>query len=175
MADLLINIDDIKQYRAVSLDQKRCDPFIVEVQENDLRPVLNDALYRDFTEKVFSTGDPMYANYQTLLNGGSYLINGVTINYPGIKPMLCYFALSRIVMNNQINVTMYGVVQKNIDQSSPVEAGALKLMVTELRSVALSYQSRLEMFLQNNIATYPLYNSMAINQSTRTGLNFFCG
>jgi len=160
MPSLLITIDDIKQFRAVSLDQKRAEPYILEAMENDLRPVLNDALYRDFTQKVFSGLDPDYAKYQNLLNGTTYTVNGNTLNYPGVKAMLVYYSLSRIVLNNQINVTSYGVVQKTLDQSQPVEAGMLKMMVTELRSIAISYQNRVADFLENNKSTYPLYGAM---------------
>lgn len=174
MANLLINIEHIKKYRSVSLGEKRCDPFILEAQENDIRPILNDALYFDFTEKVFSTSDPMYNDYQILLNGGTYTVNNYTLSFPGIEPMLCYFALSRIVLNNQINITQYGVVQKNVDESTPIDTNSLKLLVTELRSVAIGYQGRVVDFLENKKSTYPLYNALQVStESNRTGLSFF--
>lgn len=173
MADLLITVDDIKQYRPVSLDQKRCDPFILEAQENDLRTILNDALYLDFVEKVFDTSDAMYSHYQNLLLGCNYNLNGKTINFPGIKPMLCYYTLSRIITNNQINITAYGVVQKVIDESTPIDSATLKMLVTELRSVAISYQSRLVEFLENNKNIYQLYDDMPSTSNNDTGLNFF--
>ena len=175
MPDLLINIDDIKQFRPVSVEQKRADAYILEAQENDLRPVLNDALYRDFINKVFDSGSGDYAKYQELLNGTTYTINSQTVDFPGVKPMLCYFALARIVMNNQINITSYSIVQKNIDQSTPVENSTIKMLVTELRSVAISYQNRLQDFLREKQATYPLYNTLRTLDNNQTGLKFFKG
>ena len=168
MPSCLITLDDIREYRPVaSLDAKRVDTYIIEAQENDLRPVLNDALYKALNDS-FST-----VIYQELFNGKAYNYNGASIDFPGIKPMLVYFALSRIVINNQINITSYGVVQKTVNESQPVDNAGIKMLVTELRSVAISYQNRLIDFLEKNTATYPLYNSLSKGNSNLTGLKFF--
>lgn len=166
--NLLITIDDIREYRPVSmLDAKRVDPYILEAQENDLRPVLGDALYFDFLANIDTT------KYRDLLNGKTYTINSNSVDFPGIKPMLCYYSLARIVINNPLNITSYGVVQKTVNESQPVDSSTLGRLVTELRSVALSYQNRLKDFLSYNLTTYTLYNSRTTSETNSTGLNFF--
>lgn len=167
-SNLLITIDDIREYRPVSsLDAKRIDPYILEAQENDLRPVLGDALYFDFLTNIDTT------KYRDLLNGKNYIINSNYVEFPGIKPMLCYYSLARIVVNNPLNITSYGVVQKTVNESQPVDAAMLGKLVTELRSVALSYQNRLKDFLLNNMTTYTLYNSRTTSETNSTGFSFF--
>jgi hypothetical protein len=170
-SNLIISLADLQQYRPVGdLDNKRVDPYILEAQENDLRPILNDALYKDFVEKYSQATTP---NYSELLNGKSWTYCGQTVQFNGVKPMLCYYTLARIIANNQINIVPYGVVQKVVQQSQPVDAGTLKMQISELRSVAIRYQNDLILFLENNISSYPLYNKLATVNQNKTGLKFF--
>lgn len=150
-----------------NLDQSRVNTYIIEAQENDLRPVLGDALYKDFIDNQSLT------KYTELLRGKSYTVNGFAIDFPGVKPMLAYFTLARIVANNQMNITSYGIVQKTVNESQPVEQAGVKALVTELRSVAVSYQNRLIQFLKANTSTYPQYNQTLIAENNISGLNFF--
>ncbi len=164
----LITIEDIKEVRPVAqLDPKRVDPYITEAQENDLRPILGDALFYDFVTNSSNT------KYLDLLKGKVYTKGGYTISFPGVKPMICYFALARITHNNAINLTSYGVVQKEMNGSQPVDQRLIGAMVTELRDVANSYQSRLIDFLKYNETTYPLFNASSNKDEQEFGLNFF--
>lgn len=166
----LISQDDVTTFFAMAeIPQGRFDPHIIKAQDLDLRPVLNDALYYDFITKYNSTGDPMYAAYQTLLNGGAYTYSGQTIEYPGIKPMLCSFTLARFLPMNPINVTRYGVVNKVNPQSAPVDQSQIKYAVDSLRADAVKYQGDVIKFLSNNTATYPLYNTMPMEAPNRSG------
>ncbi len=164
----LVTIQDIQEIRPLAqLDVKRVDPYITEAQENDLRPVLGDALFYDFITNYAA------AKYRDLLNGKTYTKDGYSIFFPGVKPMLCYFALARITQNNAINLTSYGAVQKTVQGSEAVDARILGALVTELRDVANSYQSRVVEFLQNDPTTYPLYNATSSKSESSFGLNFF--
>lgn len=172
----LITKTDILTYRpTAALDDTRIKPFILEAQRLDLRPVLNDALYYDFVLKFDSTLDPMYASYQKLLVGDQYTYQALTIDYDGIKPMLCFFALARFVASNPFNITRMGVVVKSSDQSDPVDTTQLRTLVNDLRSVAIGYQNEVIKYLENNTSTFALYNTGgASNQAaTRTSFNFF--
>jgi hypothetical protein len=164
----LITIEDIKEIRPMAqLDVKRVDPYITEAQENDLRPILGDALFYDFVTNY------TVAKYRELLNGKTYTQNGYSIFFPGLKPMLCYFALARITQNNAINLTSYGIVQKEMNGSQPVDQRLIGALVTELRDVANSYQTRLIDFLNENASTYPLFNVSSNKDRQEFGLNFF--
>lgn len=157
---LLINQDDIKIYAPTAeLDGARIDPFILETQENNLKQVLNDAFYYDFMLRINSTTDPLYSAYQSLLNGNTYTVNARVISFPGIKPMIVYYALARFARNNPVHITRFGVVTKTVQQSEPVQAAVLNGYINEKNSVGLNYQNQVVKFLQYNPTIYPLYNT----------------
>ncbi len=175
MAEIyLITQADIVLHHPMStgIVQARFDPYILKAQELDLKPVLNDALYYDFLTKFSNTGDPMYALYHTLLNGGAFALNGVTINYPGIKPMLCAFVMARFLPANQNNVTRYGVTQKTTPQSEPVSASSITYLVNNLRAEAMAYQNQVEQYLLQKQTDYPLYGRYPSSVKQRTGVRF---
>ena len=155
------------------IPQGRFDMHILKAQDLDLKPVLNPALYYDFLTKFDSTGDPMYAAYQTLLNGGTYSYGGQTIEYVGIKPMLCAYTFVRFLPMNPINVTRYGVVNKVDPRSTPVPSDEIKYIVNNIKSDAAKYQNDVVQFLSNNTTTYPLYNTAVSDVKSTVGLNFF--
>ena len=164
----IITIQDIKEVRPLAqLDSQRVDPYITEAQENDLRPILGDALFYDFITNIETT------KYRELLNGKIYTKDGYSVFFLGVKPMLCYFALARIAQNNPINFTSYGMVQKTMQNSEPIDQRILGALVTELRDVANSYQTRLITFLKDNQTTYPLFDVSNGKDEAEFGLNFF--
>lgn len=171
---VLITIDDLKAIRPLAeLDGLRWEQYAVESQDQDLRPILGDGLYYDFMNEVFDTGDSMYAHYQSLLNGKSWTYNGQTVYFDGLKPMLCYFTLARLVQNNQVNITRYGVVSKVVPQSQPVDAQVIRHVVNELRSNAMTYKNQVDTFLLNNTSTYYLY--IGSQSAITTGFKMFKG
>jgi hypothetical protein len=164
----IITIQDIKEVRPLAqLDPQRVDPYITEAQENDLRPIMGDAFFYDLITNIETT------KYRELLKGKTYTKDGYTIFFPGLKPMLCYFALARIVQNNAVNITSFGITQKNIEGSQPVDQRLIGALVTELKDVANSYQTRLIDFVSENQTTYPLFNVSSGKDETEFGLNFF--
>jgi hypothetical protein len=176
ITNTLITPSEIKAYRPTAdIDDARITPFIIESQQNDLRPVLNDALYYDLLANFNDSAHAKYAVYQNLINGKSYVYNGNTIYFDGIKPMLAYYALSRFIINNPVNITRFGVVQKINPQSEPLSQGAIQAVVNDLRSTAMNYQLQLIKFLEENSADYPLYSSggASSNAATRSSFNFF--
>lgn len=176
ITDTLITPAQIKAYRPTAdLDDARVTPFILEAQQNDLRPVLNDVLYYDLMKKFTESADVMYTNYQNLINGVDYDYNGSTIHFSGIKPMLAYYTLARFIVNNPVNITRFGVVQKVNPQSEPLSAGVINSVVNDLRSTAMNYQNELVKFLETKSSVYTLYQTGGAdsNTGTRNSFNFF--
>jgi len=167
---VLITLDDVKALRPTAeLDGVRWEPFCLESQDLDLRPIMGDSLYYDFMTKFYSTGDPSYSIYQTLLNGLSYTYNGQTIYYDGLKPLVVYNTLARFVQNNPVNITRFGVVTKIVNQSQTVDPQVLRQVVNELKSNAKSYENQVRQYLDNNVTTYTMYKGadVARNNSFR--------
>lgn len=153
-----ISLNDLKALRPTAeLDGTRWEPFCLEAQDQDLRPILGDALYYDFMTKFFVTGDAMYTAYQNLLKGVAYTLNGKTVYFDGLKPMIGYFTLARFVQNNPIHITRFGVVTKTTNVSQSVDAQTLRQVVNELRSNAVTYKNQVDTYLLQNQTTYPLY------------------
>lgn len=166
---LLITINDIKEYSPMAeLSSIRVDSHIREAQMNDLKPFLGEPLYRDLITNTDTTAN------QELLKGKTYKgIEGYNIDYNGLIPILVYYSLARIVANNQINITSYGVVRKKVDESDAVDAASLRFYITEKRSIATRYQKEAHDFLVQNIATYPLWQFNKVSENIKTGLNIF--
>src|SRR5690349_3547506 len=155
---VIITLNDIKTLRPTAeLDGLRWEPFCTESQDQDLRPILGDGLYYDFMTKFYSTGDPMYSSYQNLLNGVAYTPNGQSVYFDGLKPMIGYFTLARLIQNNQLNITRYGVVTKVVAQSQPVDPQMIRQVVNEMRSNAMTYKNQVDTYLLQNQTTFTLY------------------
>jgi hypothetical protein len=151
---LLIDKTNIQEYKPISknINDSRINTFIQEAQLFDLRPFLGSALYKDFIDNVAD------ANYQTLLNGGPYTIDGETIDFIGVKAMLVYFSYSRIMYGQSINVTRYGITKKETDQSSEQKKENKESQAVAARSAAIGFQEETTLFLNENADTYPLWD-----------------
>lgn len=170
----LITLNDLKLLRPTAeLDGVRYEPYCLEAQDQDLRPILGDGLFYDLMNEFYDTGDDMYTAYQELINGKSYSYNGQTIYFDGIKPMLGYFTLARLVQNHSTHVTRFGVVQKVVTQSQPVDPQTIRQIVNELRSNAQTYINQTKQFLLHNQTTYTLY--IGSENSGNTSFRIFKG
>lgn len=155
---VIITLSDLKKLRPLAeLDGMRWEQFAVEAQDQELRPILGDGLYYDFMTKFYSTGDSMYSAYQNLLNGVAYTYNGQPIYYDGLIPMIAYFTLAKLVQNNPVNITRFGVVTKVVPQSQPTDVQVIRQVVNELKSCGITYKNQVDQYLLNNQTTYPLY------------------
>ena len=174
---LLLTVEDIAKYRPASegIPVERINPYIQEAQEIDLCTVIGQVLYTDFLAKFDQTGDPKYTAYQELLNGKSYTPAGSpgAIDYPGLVPMLSYFALARMYVNNPINFTRYGLTRKLNDQSESIDTAGINAAIAELRSIGISYQNKVVKLLQDNVTDYPLYSYNGSGTINVSGAKFF--
>ena len=170
----IITKADILVYRPTAvLDDDRIKPYILEAQNMDLKPVLNDVLFLDFM-KNYDNVDTAYDKYRDLLNGKEYTYEGQTIKCDGIKPMLCYYALARFIVNNPLNVTRMGIVVKATQQSEPADPAMIRAVVNDLKSIGVTYQHQIEKFLQYNTATYTLYPyGESSNSNRKSGFKIF--
>lgn len=171
---VIITLQDIQKLRPTAeLDGNRWETFAIEAQDQDLRPILGDGLYYDFMTKWYNTGDGMYTAYQELLNGKAYTYNGQSIYFDGLKPMVGYYTLARLIQNNQVNISRYSVVTKTTQQSQPTDAQVLRRVVNEMKSNATTYKNQVDKFLLQNITTYPLY--VGSDTGLKTSFRMFKG
>jgi hypothetical protein len=172
----LITKADIQTYRPTAqLDDARIKPYILEAQRMDLKPVLNEAFYYAFVNDFNSlTGLMTTPEYEFLLSGGTYTYNSQTIQFDGIRPMLCYYALKRFVVNNPVHITRMGITTKNTDQSDPTDLKTIQAIANELLSVAVGYQEQVIKYLENNTSIFTIWNTggASSNSARKTSFNF---
>lgn len=174
---LLITIENIKEFRPMSssIPQERITPYIQEAQQFDLKRLMGDPFYTDFMARFDNPADGKYAAYQALLKGTTYTINGNSVEYPGLIGYLSYMSLARFFNNNQINVTKYGLVSKDMDQSTQLDWKAIAAAVAEIRANALNLQVDIRQFLMAsvNAGVYPLFSFQDGSALQQTGVKFF--
>lgn len=155
----LIQTSDIKLIKPISdnIDSvERLEPYIIEAQDLDIRPFLGNPLFYDLVQGIVST--PQDSKYIDLLNGKSYTpSDGYTIFFDGLKISIAYFAYSRFITFQGINVTRFGVVQKVADYSTPITVEMIDRIAGNARSVGLSYLQQVEDYLDDNCETYALW------------------
>ena len=170
----LIDVEDIKRFRPLAeVDAARINPYILEAQSHDLRPILGDALYSDFM-KNFDNTNVLYDHYRDLLNGKEYTYQGYTVAYEGLREMLAYFTLHRFVVMNGIHFSRFGTVRKlNGEKSEPVSTEELRMVTSDLKSNGIRAASLVTKYLIYNSATYPLYPQGPVPNQNRLQVKWF--
>jgi len=160
---LLIGKPDILEtwWIGKNLDDGRINPHILRAQQSDLKPFLGDALYHDFVTNVV---DP---KYQELLNGVEYNLQGETIFFNGVKPLLAAWAYARVVGNNQVFTTRGGVTVKDTEESTQHPNTLVQQRDRDAQSEALRLQHEVYNYLNQNRTKYPLYGR-GIDQDSAT-------
>ena len=138
-------------------DEDRIEPIILEVQRTIIRPLLSDALYSDVVTN-FDNSDSQYNKYRELINGKNYTKNGYTVIFDGLKYCFSYHVLAALVVMNPLNFVRYGIVKKTNPNSEALTETEMQLAINALKTNAKIYQNNLVSFLEDNVATYPLYN-----------------
>jgi prephenate dehydratase len=72
--------------------------------------------------------------------------------------VLAYYAYARIIENQNIHVTRFGVVFKNnADVSERVDEKTLQRLILQTRNQARAYWDECQLFLNRKSASYPLW------------------
>lgn len=112
---LLINKTDIQSLKDISNHTRleRINEYINDAQLMDLCPLLGNDLYFDLLNNYTNT------NYQELLNGASFDVNGCTWTHGGLKQVLVEFTWGRYTNFGVNNDTAFGNVIKTNEFSTP--------------------------------------------------------
>jgi hypothetical protein len=155
---LLISLSDFTPYKAISANinaTKKLEPYILEAQEFDLRPLLGEELYNAIVEDFEAR--PSLPDYSDLFNGCEWTISGHTYKHEGLIPVLCYFAYARYKLNSNTEDTAFGTVTKRNNESDPASEKTINRQADQARSGAMSYFSRVQNYLNDNSVDYPLW------------------
>lgn len=152
---LLISATDLQQVKAIpaSVTYARISPYIIQAQWFDIRDQLGDVFFTDLVANYES--EP----YTTLLNGGSYIdSNSNTISFTGLNYAICYYAYAKFILNQQIAVTSFGVVQKTNEFSQVLDAKSLNLQANQNVMFGDAIMNDVKKYISNNLSLFPLWN-----------------
>lgn len=165
----LISLTDIQQNRAISqsVELSNINQFIEDAQIGDLRPLLGERMYYDLLNNQ--------SNYIDLLDQTNYTHDGVTYTSPGIKQVLSYYAYARYILHGSATDTPFGYVEKGYQDERQTDRIQRREMYKSTQQLAAQYWSQVEIYLNRNLDTYPLWaegctqgkRSFRINKITR--------
>ena len=153
---ILITVSDVATYREIDTKwpAARFAAFANDIQRKNLRGLLGDALYYAFMDDTRAAGI-----YKELLDGKTYSYEGNTIQYYGLKPVLCYWWLAIAARESDLFQSSWGAIQltnnpqQNFETSREKERLAAGYMET-----AQGYANDVIKFLSENSASYPLWD-----------------
>jgi hypothetical protein len=154
----LISRTDVKAVRDFSpnIENIRIDPYIREAHELYLANFLGADLYDEImTEKA---GNTLTAANLALIN--DYL-----------KTPLCFYAYARMIEAQPVNVTRFGVVRKETEFSENLSVGDLQKLADMARKAGAAYLDKARVFLNDNAADYPLWETDGTQKTGNWGVN----
>lgn len=138
------NVRDI----AANIDASRLHNFIREAENIDIRSAIGAELFRKLDNigpfRVVDgeiVGDyDLTTEEKNLLVGGYYTSScGCSEYFEGLLLALGYFAYARLVREQSLNVTAYGVVVKEGELSSPADTRAIAAAALNAQNIAEAY------------------------------------
>ena len=169
----IITLADIRAVRPVSasLDPDYIDPYIVEAQEQELKPLLGNAFFLEFVNNI-DGGTPSTEN-ELLFDGGEYASGNETFTFRGVNEFLSYASYARLAIRQNSLVTRFGVVTKETEESLPVNTAAFNQERYDARAVQMGIQKEITNFLNSSSqsANYPLWRKRETSP-TKQGFRF---
>jgi hypothetical protein len=162
------DLDVVKHVADSTKNNATWPQFVVEAQIFDVKHWIGDALLNEINEQLSASPEnPTDANI-ALLNGGSYVYQGETYLFGGLKLCIIYYAFSRFANRNPYNFTAAGITVKDTEFSTPASDKAIQRIVTESMLMATSLRDEIVLFLRRNASTYPLYKCRRSSGQPRT-------
>lgn len=165
---MLITLADFTPYVDITSNidvVRNLEPYILQAQQMDLRPLIGEEFYHDLIT------NPTAEKYIELINGVIYTPTNSTlaVKYEGLKAMLVYWTYARYLTKANIKSTMSGFVRKETQYSEPLRPDELARLASDARSMAMSYEYGLDLFLRFKTGVYPAYKSCHTRE-TRSSL-----
>jgi len=107
--------------RPITLNFKdaNIEVYIDEAEAIDVKPILGEQMYIDLSEA--QTGTTLTADQVLILDGGVYTVDSRKYVFSGLKKAISYFVYSRLIKNADGQLTRYGFVNKELNESQRPE------------------------------------------------------
>lgn len=165
MERLLINREDVKQFNFIDpqYDQDRFNGFLRVVQQRNLKEFLGDPLYYDLMQNFGQS------KYTSLLNGESYVYQGDTVQFYGLKPVLIHWWLAEVTRKGEGFITTYGNSEFVNNPQQQFEGVKNKnAIISEYMRNAQDFANDAIKYLDTKKDDFPLWDS----KSEQSGTNF---
>lgn len=140
---------------------KRMNRFIGAAQMYDIKNSIGDELLIDL---LAYTGSPADADYDLLLEGGTYTYNSTEYLFNGLKETVCLYAYHRYINSGIMQVTEFGLVNKINDQSERPTAEQISNLKAEILQRADESLNNVRDYLCRNSTTWPQYGRRTTNR-----------
>lgn len=152
------NIITIEQLKSCidlgkNVNEDKINPILKQAQDVDLRDYLGMQFYFDVIANIDNE------NYQALLFGGTFEYKGVQFYQEGLQSMLADLFMARYIMTINTNITPFGATTKLSDNSEPTDRNTLKDISQMHKESAGSKWEIIKLYLGQNKALFPIYNS----------------
>jgi hypothetical protein len=161
----IIKSGDLRKVRTVSenlQDEKRIAPYIRETEQLDVMPAIGALLYKqfsdaEFAENIKNDGEAVIttnsgkqitlteSEWNKILEGDYYTSDNGSCSREelkhsaGLLSAIAHLAYARMLPNQPLNVTAFGVVKKTTNLSEPVDETTLFRAANEARKIGLEY------------------------------------
>lgn len=142
MINTLITPEEISTLaRPCYADEEKVLAYIVEAEQNNIKPAIGDDLYIQLKE----------GGQTFLLEGGVYERNGKRYYLNGIKKALAYFVISRLYESSTIELTRQGVVNRRSEFSDNADERDIISVSRETYAIANRYMEEVEKYLGTDV------------------------
>ena len=151
----LITLSEARTVRRLSsnYDTDEFDPFVNEIQQFYLLPLLGVVLYNDVV------ANPTNANNAKLLAGEDYPYGSRIYNFKGVKKYLSYLFFYKYSLEGQVKYTDSGRQNFEVDFATKSQRGIDAQVINNFIDKAKLIGEETRLYLERNSADFPLYES----------------
>lgn len=152
---MIISVQDIRKYREIAQNtqQNRIEIFIREVEQLDVLPLLGV----EETDRLSAAGEQgstieLTDEEKMLLDGGTWTDESKKLHrFEGLKTACSYLTFARFIRNHPLQVTPFGVVVKETDESSPASAQSIAGVSKDSEKIGRQYLAEAVKFWQHTL------------------------
>lgn len=173
---LFFSKSDFANFRDISanIPEAKIDGYIREAQTVEIRAFLGQELWSamqaDWIELSTEFADDRFNDLWFGANYTNYA--GVDLKFNGYINAGVYFAYGRFLVQQQVNVSRFGVESIQNEISEDIGNPQIRVKARDASQVAFAYQNDALAFLESNLSIYPEYKQNE-TRAKKTSFNFF--
>lgn len=143
---------------SIHIDTNKMRVCIEETERMDMKPIFGQALMHELRENECA--------HRLLLDGGEYGTEDGLFEFAGLKKAEAYFVYARLLSVIDNNITRFGMVNKETEQSNRVAWAAKNKEIEEAKETALQYAKDCIRYMRTE-SKYDSYQTGAYRQRVK--------